>query len=141
MGRDRTKPISLPQRHWIDYFQSTVLNISKMWLNAVPLNNHSLSCMMMIHRFRYMVTNLSIWTISNLKKKDHKFYSYKYVKINQTFFFHLHFHQCLVPGCSNSIWKKKHWETWIGQFGTRLMATSWSVSCFMKWGCWGQWGH
>ena len=49
-------------------------------------------------------------------------------------------------------WQKKHkivdfcwfiplWETRIGHFFARLMATSWSVSVLMIWGCWGHWDH
>ena len=34
-----------------------------------------------------------------------------------------------------------HWETSIGNFVARLMATSCSVSFFREWGCWGYWGH
>ena len=76
----------LTQSHWIDYnspkneslytfMHTTVLDISKMWLNAVPLNNHSLSCRMIIHRFLCMVTNLSIeTTLLNLRTLKRQLY-------------------------------------------------------------------
>ena len=38
-------------------------------------------------------------------------------------------------------WSTPHWETRLGHFIARLMATSCSVSFLMKWGCWGHWGH
>ena len=41
------------------------------------------------------------------------------------------------------LWKslKTHWETWIGYFIARLMATSYSLRVLMIWGCLGHWGH
>ena len=38
-------------------------------------------------------------------------------------------------------WSIPHWETRIGHFVAKLLATSSSVSFLMKWGCWGHWGR